>query len=130
MEQAQHLQAAFQSAMQTDDAGQQWNAAARLLTGQLYQEAVAAFEALGRRYPDRLGAALSQVGAARFFLGDYDAAIDDYVAARDHGFDADMTDDNVWEACLALHAKGVATAGRRYLAACPQGRYAKKAARL
>ena len=130
LEQADHLAAAYQAAGQADDVGQQVNAAARLLAGGRFQEAIEAWHGIGERYPERRAEAVSQIGAARYFLGDYEGAITDYVAARDGGFDADMMDDNVWEACEALAQQGDPTAGQRYLAAFPDGAYAKKAARL
>ena len=73
------------------------------------------------------GDAESQIGAAHYFLGDFHKAIEFYVAARTHGADESMMDDNLWEACEALVNKGEKAAAQRYLELCPEGSYVKKA---
>ncbi len=94
---------------------------------QKYEQCIAAYKAVAEKYPDELGNAESQIGAAQYFLGDFNGAITSYVAARTHGADESMMDDNIWEACEALVKKGEKSAAQRYLELCPQGSYVKKA---
>ena len=111
----------------TDDVSDALNAASGLLLDQKYAESIAAYRAIIEKYPDERGTAESQVGAAQYFLGQFSEAIDSYVAARSHGADESMMDDNIWEACEALVKKGEKAAAQRYLELCPTGSYLKKA---
>lgn len=117
----------FLSNVTTDAESDAFNAASALMLDRKYVECIAAYEALALKYPERMGDAHSQIGAARYFLGDFHKAIESYVAARTHGADGSMMDDNLWEACEALIKKGEKTAAQRYLELCPDGSYVKKA---
>ena len=131
MDKAQYLQEVFLSTMQQDDMSAQFNAAAKLMMNQSYQGCIEAYSALAERYPDRKGDCQSQIGAAYFFLGDYDQAIENYLAARENGMDADMMDDNIWEACETLYKKTQdKTPISKYMEYCPNGSYAKKANKI
>jgi tetratricopeptide (TPR) repeat protein len=80
------------------------NAAAQLMTAGLYEAAIDAYEAIAQRHPEELAACESQIGAARFFLGQHEEAIRHYELARQHGADAGMMEDNIKEAREALAA--------------------------
>jgi tetratricopeptide (TPR) repeat protein len=118
---------AFLANAQPDEESDAFNAASGLMLDRKDAECIAAYEALGQRYPERLGDTLSQIGAAQFFLGQLDEAIESYVAARTHGADESMMDDNIWEACEALIRKGQTAAAQRYLELCPTGSFVKQA---
>ena len=103
-EQAQAMQAQAQAAMYAapgDPAAQitaKINAAAQLLVGGDYRGAVDAYLAIAQAHPERTGVCYSQVGAALFFLGYYADAIQYYEAAKQHGADPRMMDENIAEA--------------------------------
>jgi TolA-binding protein len=111
----------------TDDASKAINAAADLMLHQKFAEAIAAYTDVMERFPDRRGTAESQIGAAHYFLGDFHQAMTFYAAARDHGENASMMDDNLWEAAEALVKKGEKAAAQKYLDLCPTGSNVKKA---
>lgn len=117
----------FLSNVTTDEQSSAVNAASGLMLDRKYVECIAAYEALAAKYPERRGDADSQIGAAQYFLGDFNKAIEFYVSARTNGADESMMDDNIWEACEALIKKGEKGAAQRYLELCPQGSYVKKA---
>jgi tetratricopeptide (TPR) repeat protein len=124
---AKQERAKFLSTVSTDSESDAVNAASGLLLDQKYLECIAAYEALAAKYPHRKGDADSQIGAAHYFLGDFNKAIEFYVSARTHGADESMMDDNLWEACEALVKKGDKAAAQRYLELCPSGSYVKQA---
>jgi TolA-binding protein len=127
---AKRERAAFLSKVTTNSESDAINAAAGLMLDRKYAEAIIAYQDVIARFPSRRGTAESQIGAAHYFLGDFQKAIEFYVAAREHGEDASMMDDNIWEATEALVKKGEKGAAQRYLELCPQGSYVKKAQKL
>jgi hypothetical protein len=62
-------------------------------------------------------------------LGDFETAIQSYAQSITNGFDRDMADDNVWEACEELMKKedNRQKWSQHYLDILPNGNYAKKA---
>ena len=105
--------------------------AAALMADKRFTAALAAYEVLAEKYPARRGDARSQIGAAQFFLGRYEEAVDSYVAARDAGFAASMIDDNLWEACEAAYRQTSNSRWiQRYADLCPGGKYAARAQQL
>lgn len=105
MEQARELQTRLLSTVTTEaDVSRKINAAAQLMTAGLYQAAAEAYAAIAQRHPEKLATCESQIGAAQFFLGQYQEAIRYYELARQHGADAGMMDDNIREAREALAA--------------------------
>lgn len=132
LEDGAKLQDALRIETSGDDVSSRLNAAARLMTSRKFDEAIAAYDKIGVDFPDEAGTALGQIGAAYFFKGNFERAIAAYVTARDHGADAGMMDDNIWEACEALAKKEPAQKAAhfaRYLELCPAGRYVKQASR-
>jgi hypothetical protein len=98
----QARQAELQASMVTDDAGTAINAAARLLVGKKFREAIVAYTSIGKRYPVQRGVCEGQIGAAHFFLGEYENALAHYMAAKQLGEDAAMMDENINEALAAM----------------------------
>lgn len=103
MEQARQVQQAAQQVLvPTGAASERINAAARLMTSGRYDEAAAEYHAIGQQYPAERGTCWSQVGAALYFLGRYEEAIQWYEVAEREGADAEMMRMNVDEAREAI----------------------------
>lgn len=131
-EQAKEAREAFLAQAEVSGVDAEFNRASGLMLEEKFQETIAAYQELAERHPDRRGDCEAQIGAAQFFLGEYDEAIASYVRAREHGADSDMMDDNLWEACeQAAERSGRRNDyARRYLELCPQGIYVKRAQKL
>ncbi|MGB0680221.1 MAG: hypothetical protein ACPGUV_11210 [Polyangiales bacterium] len=103
LDQAKAMQAKLQANLDTsDERTRRCNEAACLLVGQELDAAIAAYTKLMEDFPDERGAALGQIGAAYYFKGEYQRAIEHYEAARAAGADVDMMQDNIDEAKEAL----------------------------
>ncbi len=125
------LQDQYRKTLEEDDEDRAFNDAARILMDGDFQGSIDAYRAFLEKYPERRASVDAQIGAALYFLQDYDAAIEHYVSAREHGADEDMMDDNIWEACETLHNKTKDLNNiRRYLELCPNGSYVKQAQKL
>jgi hypothetical protein len=131
-EEGKRAREAFLENVELDDVAKEFNVASGLMLDRKFPECIAEYERLAAKYPTRAAQCLSQIGAARFFLGEYDAAIFAYVKAREGGEDEEMMDDNLWEACeKAAEVTGRRQEyGRRYLDLSPNGRYRKQALKL
>ncbi|MCI5057949.1 MAG: hypothetical protein MRY83_17680 [Flavobacteriales bacterium] len=115
----------------TDDENGLLRRASSALTSGSFKEAVQIYEEMAEKFPESKGMYLSQVGAAYYFLNEFDKAIEYYISARDHGADASMMDDNIWEACEAIYKNtNEINSIQRYLELCPNGSYTKKANKL
>ncbi len=108
LEQARAVQERLLDGVQTDDVGAKINAAARLLTAREFERSIEAYQAIAREHPERRDDCESQIGAAHFFLGNYEEAIRHYEAALAAGADAEMMADNIQEAREALESGGAA----------------------
>jgi tetratricopeptide (TPR) repeat protein len=118
--------AEFDGDMKDED--QAINFAARLMDNEQYNQAIAYFSAIAIQYPHEQGLCECQIGAAYYFLGDYEQAIEYYLAAREHGMNEDMMDDNIWEACETIFQKtNDLSAIEQYLKLCPEGKYIEDA---
>ncbi|MEM9030211.1 MAG: hypothetical protein AAGC70_17755 [Pseudomonadota bacterium] len=108
LDEAAKLQAAVMENI--SDAGlpvsQKINAAAHLMTSGAFRECIAAYEDIARQHPEELGECEGQIGAAYFFLGEYETAITYYKQALANGADASMMQDNIEEAEDAIAARG------------------------
>jgi hypothetical protein len=99
LDEAQELQEVAQQALApTGPVSARINAAARLMTSRRWDEAAAEYHAIGTAHPEQRGTCWSQVGAALYFLGRYDEAIQWYEAAAREGADAEMMRMNIDEA--------------------------------
>ncbi|MCC5944593.1 MAG: hypothetical protein JJT94_06630 [Bernardetiaceae bacterium] len=130
--QIQQYQAAFLQVLETSDEDRAFNFAAQLMAKGAYQNCIQAYQQLCERYPDQRGTCEGQIGAAYFFLGEYEQAIHYYLEAREHdASNADMMDDNIWEACETIYNEhGNRRAIEQYAVYCPDGKYLKKAAAI
>lgn len=101
------------------------------LTSGNFQQAVEHYQQLANNFPQKKGLYLSQVGAAYYFLNDFNQAIDYYVQAKENGADDSMMDDNIWEACEAIYENSQDKAAiQKYLEHYPDGSYASAARKL
>lgn len=82
----------------TDTSEKRMAAATKLLTGKRYKECIEAYRRVGADHPERWGDCLANMGAAYFFLGDFEKAIACYTQAIKHGVDVAMMQDNIDEA--------------------------------
>jgi len=81
-------------------------AAATAMEQRQFTAAIDQYTKIMRDQPEHAGLCASQIGAAHFFLQDYDAAIEWYRRAGEHGFAAAMIEDNIREAEEARAAVG------------------------
>ena len=81
-------------------------AAATAMEDGKFAAAIEQYTRIMRDQPEHAGLCASQIGAAHFFLHDYDAAIEWYRRAGEHGFAAEMIADNIREAEAARAAAG------------------------
>lgn len=77
-------------------------AAARLMEQQRFEDAAAAFERVVQTQPEHAALASMQVGAANYFLGRFDLAIQWYEHAGRLGFDPEEVANHVEEAREAM----------------------------
>ncbi len=103
VEDAKALREAFLSVADTSHpVAQKINDAAGLLLDRRYEDAIVAYTAIAEAHPDHRDTAYSQIGAACYFLGRYQDALDWYEKALAHGADASTMRDNIEEAREAL----------------------------
>ena len=76
------------------------------MTSKRWDDAAAEYHAIGTAHPEERGTCWSQVGAALYFLGRYEEAIQWYEAAAREGADAGTMRMNVDEAREALGRRG------------------------
>ena len=99
IEEAKALQKEILSTIDSNsNVSQKINAAAKLLTHQLFQESIEAYSKIILLHPEKKGVCYSQIGACYFFLKEYDKAIEQYKLALKHGADESMMNDNIKEA--------------------------------
>ncbi|MBX7083811.1 MAG: hypothetical protein K1X88_31670 [Nannocystaceae bacterium] len=80
-------------------------AAATLMAEQRHVDAIVAYRRICETEPQHAAMAASQVGAAYFFLHQFDYAIQWYRYAGSLGFDATMTAENIAEAEQAARSR-------------------------
>ncbi|WP_347069965.1 hypothetical protein [Flavobacterium sp. WV_118_3] len=119
-----------------DDENEMMRNASKLMTSGKFQESLALFKTLSEKYPNNKGLYESQVGAAYYFLGAYENAVDYYISSMKNGGDKSMMDDNIWEAAEAYSKLDSHTNDgsvnpkkliEKYLEIFPNGSYSKKA---
>lgn len=130
-EQAKKIREEMLKDYKQDDVSVEINAAAGLMLDQDYEGSKRAYENIVLKYPQSKGKCLGQIGVAEFFLGNYEAALENYIESKNNGVDNEMTEDNIWEVCEVLYKKkGSRNAVEHYLSLYPAGRYVKKANKL
>jgi tetratricopeptide (TPR) repeat protein len=103
-EMAAALQREYLECLQMDSRAGMFNAVHQMLTAGLYRECIQAYLNLARRYPGEAGGCYGNIGAAYYFLGEFELAISYYELAREHGADEGMMNENIHEARRALEA--------------------------
>jgi len=88
--------------MAKNDEDEQRRNAAKLMTSKKFKESLDLYKKLSENYPKDKGLYESQIGAAYYFLGDYEKAIEYYVSSMNNGGNKSMMDDNIWEAAEAF----------------------------
>ncbi len=105
--------------------------ASKCMTSKNFDAAIKAYQELTEKYPLNRGLYESQVGAAYYFLNDFESAINYYISALKNGADESMMDDNIWEATEAIYSqrknKNVI---EDYKNLFPKGSHSKKADKL
>lgn len=105
LEEARALQSELLKGVEVGEVSAKVNAAAQLLLRGKHDDSIAAYSSIAVEHPEERGTCEGQVGAAFFFKGEYETAIQWYEAARAHGADPSMMDDNIKEAKEAIEKK-------------------------
>jgi tetratricopeptide (TPR) repeat protein len=134
MDDMSRVQDSLEDKMNPADYNNTFNQACRLVPKGKYAEAMAMFESVkaNTTNTEQKGTCDNQIGVCQFFLGEYEKAIEAYTSSFHHGFDKDMADDNIWEACEKLMEKEDDNSrwANHYIRILPQGNYRKKAEKL
>lgn len=102
--------------------------AIKLLTSGKHTASIEVYKQLINEYPAQRDTYESQIGANYYFLGEFENAIEYYTLSMQHGFNKSMSDDNIWEAYLALYEKTKHQDYiQQYMEQFPQGNFIKKA---
>jgi tetratricopeptide (TPR) repeat protein len=101
-EEALERQRQILDTMKSSEFGAKISAAARLMLEGAPREAITAYEQIAIAHPDRIGECQAGIGAAHYFLGNYETAIEFYQKALANGADPQMMQDNVDEAEEAM----------------------------
>ena len=104
-EEAAKLAAQSAAVLSSGTIEQRMAAATKLLTGKRYKECIEAYRRVGADHPERWGDCLANMGAAYFFLSDFEKAIACYTQAIKHGVDEEMMQDNIAEAREAQQSR-------------------------
>ncbi len=99
------VQAQNSATPQGDDAHAKINAAARLMTSRQFDPCIHAYQQIATQHPEHAATCHAQIGAALFFLAQYELAISHYEWAKQNGADPRMMDENIAEAQQALHTR-------------------------
>ena len=120
-----------------NDENEMMRNASKLMTSGKFQESLDLYKKLSENYPNNKGLYEGQIGAAYYFLGEYEKAVEYYISSINNGGDKRMMDDNIWEAAEALSKLEILMEDgsiinpknliEKYLEIFPNGSYAKKA---
>lgn len=120
-----------------NDENEMMRNASKLMTSGKFSESLDLYKKLSENYPNNKGLYESQIGAAYFFLGKYDTAVEYYISSMNNGGDKRMMDDNIWEAAESFSKLEILMEDgsimnpnnliEKYLEIFPDGSYAKKA---
>ncbi len=80
--------------------GEQIQLADKLLREGPYEAGIEMYRALIQKYPEERDRYENGIGAAYLKMNEFNKAIEYYIIARSHGMHPDITDKNIWDACL------------------------------
>ncbi|BDS15209.1 tetratricopeptide repeat protein [Aureispira anguillae] len=107
------------------------NHACQLLKTGAYLQAVYAFQKIMDLLPAQKGLCENQIGAAYFFLHQYQDAFNHYLLSLEYNFDTKMLDYNLWEAAEAyFKITGDHSLVKIYLNRFPNGDFQQAAQEL
>jgi tetratricopeptide (TPR) repeat protein len=131
MDKAASLKAKFE-ALLDGQAPQQHllGAANNLMLGGFYPEAIVAFKALGERCPELLDGMHNNTGACYYLMGQYAESVRHYLLAKEAGFDARMSEENIFKSAAKASKMGDQNAISWYLEAYPKADLAKVQERI
>lgn len=130
-EKAKQIQEEILKNSSQNDHSMEVNAAIKLMLNKDFEGSIKAYERIMEKYPDCQGVCLREIGAAEFYLGHYEKALEKYIEAKDCGEDDDITEYNIWEACETIYKlNGTTECIEKYIGLYPRGRYIKKASKL
>jgi tetratricopeptide (TPR) repeat protein len=96
-----------------------------------YEYCIELYQHLCTRYSDMESSCQYQIGMARFFLGEYEQAVECYLAAYGQGVNVETIEDDIWEAYEMLYKETQNIAYIiQYMEYCPCGRYVKEAKKI
>ncbi len=95
---AKNIQDRVLQLMETNDVNAKINGAAQLMTEGEFDACIQAYAHIKNAHPEQAALCESQVGAAEFFKGNFDNAIQHYQLAKSLGADEGMMDMNIAEA--------------------------------
>ncbi|MNU83702.1 Tetratricopeptide repeat protein [compost metagenome] len=131
MEEMEGIQLFLKDKMDADEYNSAFNQACRMIPKGQYTEAIEVFESIRESSTDAYekGSCDNQIGACHFFLGDFEKALEFYNKSFQSGYDKDVNDYNIWEACEELMKidGNKAKWSQYYLELFPDGQYARKA---
>jgi tetratricopeptide (TPR) repeat protein len=85
--------------------GEQIQLADKLLREGPFEAGIEMYQALIQKYPEERDRYENGIGTAYLKMNDFNKAIEYYVISRSHGMHPDITDKNVWDACLKEYKK-------------------------
>lgn len=131
MEEMEEVQLFLKDKMDEDEYNSDFNQACRLIPQRQYTEAIMLFESIREHSTDAYekGSCENLIGACHFFLGDFEKALAFYSQSFHSGYDKEVNDYNIWEACEELMKidGNKAKWSQYYLELLPDGQYARKA---
>jgi tetratricopeptide (TPR) repeat protein len=131
LDKAASLKAKFESLLDGQAPQQHLlGAANNLMLGGFYPEAIVAFKALGERCPDLLDGMHNNTGACCYLMGQYAESVRHYLLAREAGFDARMSEENIFKSAAKASKMGDQNAINWYLEAYPNANRAKVQERI
>ena len=105
--------------------------AIKLLTSGKHADSIELYKQLIHEYPNQKDTYESQIGANYYFLGEFEKAIEYYTISMNSGFSKSMSDDNIWEAYLALFEKSKDKQYiEKYVQQFPNGNFIKQANKI
>ncbi|MCO5248065.1 MAG: suppressor of fused domain protein [Chitinophagales bacterium] len=83
--------------------GEQIQLADQLLREGPYNVCINLYKALIQKYPEERDRYENGIGNAYLKMGEFDKAIEFYILSRSHGMHSDISEKNIWDACLKMY---------------------------